>query len=439
MQPARLKKRLEEPAAGPPETGTGRRARRAGRLPGRGWRAARLAVTALCLAALPWAALATWWLHRERAALAVLREEQAFLQKSYEEKLRLMTRRLVSAIATQQGGQGASPGAAGEGADDRLADLIARQVELETRQTLLGGLTGQAIAPVLPGGGAQAPAGGFDFAAGEALLDRLDPTRSSPQRRQIAALNRAGETLPLEERIAVLEQSLGRVDREQSRQLSLLGRHLAGRVQEIRAALAELGLDVARVKLPPAQAAMGGPLLPLSATAPGGFEFGLRQYNEARLVYGRWRDLATIVPLRRPLDGDDTTTSNFGMRTDPFTGAPTMHAGMDFRAETGTPIRAPGAGKVLRAEVAGGYGNLIELDHGNGLTSRYGHLSAFEVKPGQIVAAGTVIGRVGSTGRSTGPHLHYETRLDDDAQNPLKFIQVGARLSQGVVVSAPQR
>jgi murein DD-endopeptidase MepM/ murein hydrolase activator NlpD len=94
-------------------------------------------------------------------------------------------------------------------------------------------------------------------------------------------------------------------------------------------------------------------------------------------------------------------------------------------------VRAPGAGKVLRAEVAGGYGNLIELDHGNGLTTRYGHLSAFDVKEGQLVAAGQIIGRVGSTGRSTGPHLHYETRLSDEARNPLKFIQLGDKLAVG--------
>ncbi|RDJ24956.1 M23 family peptidase [Bosea caraganae] len=438
MQPARLKKRPEEPAGGPHEPETGRR-QRAPRPRSKVGRLLRFVLVLLCLVALPWAGLATWWLYQERAALAAQREEQAFLQKSYEEKLRVMTRRLVSAIATQQaGGQG--QGSVGEGADDRLADLIAKQVELETRQTLLGGLTGQAIAPILPGGGAQAPANGIDFAGGEALLDRLDPTRSSPQRRQIAALNRAGEKLPLQERLAVLEQSLGRVDLEQGRQLSTLGRHLVGRVQEIRAALSELGLDVAKVKLPPAQSAMGGPLVPLSvAMRPGSFEYGLKQLDETRLAYGRWRDLATIVPLRRPLDGDDSTTSNFGTRTDPFTGASAMHAGMDFRAETGTPVHAPGAGKVLRAEVAGGYGNLIELDHGNGLTTRYGHLSAFDVKPGQIVAAGTIIGRIGSTGRSTGPHLHYETRHDDEALNPLKFIQVGARLSQGFNPGAPLR
>ena len=190
-------------------------------------------------------------------------------------------------------------------------------------------------------------------------------------------------------------------------------------------ALADLGLDVGKLRLPAARQAMGGPLIPLSMTMrPGSFEHRIVQLGEGQAVFGRWRELAHIVPLRRPLDGDDSTTSNDGMRTDPFTGAAAMHAGMDFRGETGTPIRATGAGKVLRAEVAGGYGNLVEIDHGNGLTSRYAHLSAFDVKADQIVPPGAVIGRLGSTGRSTGPHLAGE------ASNPLKFIEIGNRLSQ---------
>ena len=259
----------------------------------------------------------------------------------------------------------------------------------------------------------------------------------APQRRQIGALLRAEEPLPLAERIPILRQSLDRVDLAQGRQVSALGARLMARVQDVRTALAELGLDVARVKLPAARPAVGGPLIPVSvAMRPGSFEHGLMQLNQAQSLYGRWRDLANIVPLRRPLDGDDSTTSNFGMRTDPFTGAPTMHAGMDFRAETGTPVRATGAGKVLRAEVSGGYGNLVEIDHGNGLTTRYAHLSAFDVKPDQIVPPGALIGRIGSTGRSTGPHLHYETRLDGEASNPLRFIETGMRLSQPAMAAA---
>jgi len=378
-----------------------------------------------------WGATTTWLLLREKAVVATLQQEQQILQASYDEKLRALTRRLVSSIATQR-----APGVIQEGGEDHLADLIARQIELEARQNLLGTLTGQAVAPVLPGGGAQAPGKAGEFASNDTfapgnILERINPAVVAPQKRQIAAALRAEEALPLAERVAVLEQSLDRVDLAQGQQVSALGLRLAGRVQEIRAALAELGLDVGKLRLPPARQAMGGPLLPLSPTMrPGGFEHRILQLGEGQGTLGRWRELANIVPLRRPLEGDDSTTSNFGMRTDPFTGAPAIHSGMDFRGETGTPIRATGAGKVLRAEASGGYGNLVEIDHGNGITSRYAHLSAFDVKADQIVPPGAIVGRLGSTGRSTGPHLHYETRLAGEASNPLKFIEVGSRLSQ---------
>jgi murein DD-endopeptidase MepM/ murein hydrolase activator NlpD len=102
--------------------------------------------------------------------------------------------------------------------------------------------------------------------------------------------------------------------------------------------------------------------VPLTASIrPGSFERALMQLNQARSVYGRWRDLATIVPFQRPLEGDDSTTSNFGARSDPFTGQTAMHAGMDFRGETGTPVRAGGAGQVLRAEVSGGSSSTMAM------------------------------------------------------------------------------
>lgn len=434
MQPVRLKPRRE---AGPDEPETSPRTGRARRLPRRGGlpRIAQGALILLAMLGLGWGGGATWLLIQEKATVATLRQEQQFIQASYEERVRALTRRLVSSIATQR-----APEPGREGTDDHLADLITRQVELETRQNLLGTLTGQAVAPVLPGSGAQASGAATSFAANDALgpvniLERLAPAALAPQRRQIGALLRAGEPLPLAERIPILQQSLDRVELAQGWQVPALGARLGGRVQEIRTTLAELGLDVAKVRLPAARPAVGGPLIPVSAAArPGSFEHLLMQLGQAQSVFGRWRDLANIVPLRRPLDGDDSTTSNFGTRTDPFTGAATMHAGMDFRGETGTPVRAAGAGKVLRAEVAGGYGNLVEIDHGNGLTTRYAHLSAFDVKADQIVPPGAIIGRLGSTGRSTGPHLHYETRLAGEASNPLRFIEAGARLSRPAAV-----
>jgi murein DD-endopeptidase MepM/ murein hydrolase activator NlpD len=430
LQPARLKSRSGPEGGGERPVDPSRPAPR--RRPTRVGRVGRIMVLLIALCGSVWSGVATWLLHQEKAVVAALQQEQQVLKASYDERMRVLTRRLVSSIATQR-----APGTAPRegGADDQLADLIARQIELEARQNLLGTLTGQAVAPVLPNSGAQAPGGAGGLAAVDPfqgnILDRINPAVVAPQKRSVAVALRAEETLPLIERIALFQQSLDRIDQAQGQQVSALGLRLAGRVQEVRAALADLGLDVGKVRLPPARQAMGGPLIPLSVTMrAGSFEHRVLQLGEAQATFGRWRELAQIVPLRRPLEGDDSTTSNFGMRTDPFTGAAAMHSGMDFRGETGTPIRATGAGKVLRAEVAGGYGNLVELDHGNGLTTRYAHLSAFDVKPDQIVPPGAIIGRLGSTGRSTGPHLHYETRLAGEATNPLKFIETGNRLSQ---------
>jgi murein DD-endopeptidase MepM/ murein hydrolase activator NlpD len=105
-----------------------------------------------------------------------------------------------------------------------------------------------------------------------------------------------------------------------------------------------------------------------------------------------------------------------------------MHTGLDLRSSIGDPVRATANGTVTIAGWNGGYGNMVELDHGNGFATRYGHMSAIEVKVGQHVRSGQIVGRVGSTGRSTGPHLHYETRIDGEAVDPQRFLRAGLRL-----------
>jgi murein DD-endopeptidase MepM/ murein hydrolase activator NlpD len=109
-----------------------------------------------------------------------------------------------------------------------------------------------------------------------------------------------------------------------------------------------------------------------------------------------------------------------------------MHTGLDFRSSSGDPVRVTADGVVETAGWNGGYGKMIEVDHGNGFSTRYGHLSQIEVKVGQKVHIGQTIGRVGSTGRSTGPHLHYETRIDGDAVDPQKFLRAGLRLGNAL-------
>lgn len=128
------------------------------------------------------------------------------------------------------------------------------------------------------------------------------------------------------------------------------------------------------------------------------------------------------VPNESPLS-DIIAVSNFGTRIDPFTGRQAGHEGIDFIAPTGTPILAAAAGVVVDAKWHPGYGNMIEVEHNNKTTTRYAHASKLLVKPGDIVRLGETIALVGSTGRSTGPHLHFEVRVNGIAQNPNKFLE----------------
>ena len=127
------------------------------------------------------------------------------------------------------------------------------------------------------------------------------------------------------------------------------------------------------------------------------------------------------VPTLWPVTG--RLTSSFGQRLDPFNGEGAFHAGLDIAAGYGTPVRAPADGVIAKAGPASGYGREMIVDHGGGVTTIYGHLSGFAVIAGQIVKQGQVIGYVGSAGRSTGPHLHYEVRIDNTPVNPHKYLK----------------
>lgn len=135
----------------------------------------------------------------------------------------------------------------------------------------------------------------------------------------------------------------------------------------------------------------------------------------------RQKLLPTTLPIAGAWDA-----SSFGWRKDPFTGQRALHEGVDFSADSGTPIKAAASGVVIMAERHSSYGNIVEIDHGDGLTTRYAHASKLLVTVGAVVKRGQEIAEVGSTGRSTGPHLHFEVRVDGVAQNPNRFL-VAAR------------
>ena len=130
-----------------------------------------------------------------------------------------------------------------------------------------------------------------------------------------------------------------------------------------------------------------------------------------------------LLPSILPVEGG-WYSSNFGWRIDPFNGVRAFHEGMDFMAETGTEAHAAAGGVVAFADFHPQYGNMIEIDHGNGLITRYAHLSKRLVKVGDVVLSGGIIGQVGNTGRATGPHLHFEVRQNGAPLNPVRFLRL---------------
>lgn len=141
------------------------------------------------------------------------------------------------------------------------------------------------------------------------------------------------------------------------------------------------------------------------------------------------------LPLATPLRTEYRMSSPFGYRIHPITGVQTLHAGLDLVAPRGTPIFATGTGRVLRAGVAGGYGNLVEIQHAEGLVTRYGHMDTIAVTEGQAVTAGSVLGTLGSTGDSTGPHVHYEVRRGGQPMDPMPFLEAGQVLKSLLAIA----
>jgi len=176
-------------------------------------------------------------------------------------------------------------------------------------------------------------------------------------------------------------------------------------------------------------------LIPAAASAAppeaqgGPFESARTSFDpKFKALFLSWKRLdpvngaAIAIPSAKPV-GNASFTSAFGVRSDPFRATKAMHAGIDLAGPTGTSIYATADAYVGRVGRVGGYGNLIELEHGKSIQTRYGHLSSILVRPGQHVKRGDLIGRMGSTGRSTGSHLHYEVRVDGRAVNPIPFMQ----------------
>ena len=212
---------------------------------------------------------------------------------------------------------------------------------------------------------------------------------------------------------------------------------LAGLKNEELRAFDEAGRAASQAS-PAASGPGGGPFVP--APAGGGaarLEQLMQQIDleadrqsdllvlaESRLLSRRLEQM--LVPSIRPVEV--AIGSGFGFRIDPFNGRTALHTGLDFAAPVGTPIRAAAGGRVIEAQHDGAYGLALKIDHGQGLVTRYAHSSEILVRPGELVRRGQTVARVGSTGRSTGPHLHFEVLLEGVQQDPARFLALGERL-----------
>jgi murein DD-endopeptidase MepM/ murein hydrolase activator NlpD len=354
---------------------------------------------------------------------------QAQMQFAYEDRiaeLRTQVDRITSRQLLDQ-----------EQFEQRLKALLQRQATLEQRTDALAGdvLTTGSIAPArrappapLPVEKPLKPSPINDTVILVAPPDRearLESREMSAEPTRVASANPSG----LEGVLGRVSASLDKIDQRQTTALTDLEEKVDNKMRRIRSVLSDLGVDVPTASR---GSGKGGPFVPVRPPKPGASEFDQQLYriNLGRAHIDRYRHALLAVPVRKPVAGDADMSSPFGVRTDPFLGRPAMHTGIDLRGETGEPVHATANGKVSIAGWDGGYGRMIEIDHGNGFSTRYGHLSEIDVKVGQIVRIGQVIGKIGSTGRSTGPHLHYETRINSEPVNPQKFLRAGLRLGR---------
>jgi len=259
------------------------------------------------------------------------------------------------------------------------------------------------------------------------------------QRQALIVAAMAGEGDPADFDLAALTAA-GKIDAQTAEILAPLRRAEAGQMAMVakadaalQARYAETARELRRFGLSPSRissrAAMGGPLEEVNENnaAEASADAQFRSLVQSWKRLDSLEEASIAIPSMQPV-ADMRLTSSFGVRSDPFRGTAAFHAGLDIPGPVGTPIYATADGIVSRSERAGAYGLLVEINHGKGIQTRYAHLSKMLVDPNTRVRRGQLIGLMGSTGRSTGPHLHYEVRIDGRAVNPTPYIQAGDQL-----------
>ena len=407
------------------------------------------------IAAIPllglWAFGATAFIAMHDQVMTSLFTRQAQIETDYQSKLADARAELDRVSSRQLLDQNAFEG--------KMHDLLSRQARLEQRDAMLAALAKEAGAQATALAEARSRAGAHAATALSALqaigggaptdgdigaarafaplgtLARpaakprpLDPGPETLSRAEPAADRLTGElsaaaadaSLDPNARIGLVDYSLDRVERAQVAAVAGVANAARAAAHRFERVIERTGLAVTDLTAPEG-GGVGGPYMPLE-TGGGAFDRAVSQASRDIEAAARLRRLMPHLPLSYPLSGQASMSSPFGYRADPFLGRPALHPGVDLVQSYGAEIKATAIGRVTHAGPMGGYGNCVEIDHGNGVATRFGHMSEVLAEVGQTVRAGDAIGKIGSTGRSTGPHLHYEVRIDGEPVDPERFL-----------------
>lgn len=364
--------------------------------------------------------LATSYLVLRDDLIGATAARQARMQQAYEDRissLRAQVDRITSRQLLDQ-----------QLMENKVSELIERQTQLSQRHGRIGPILERAKsmgkevpAPAAP----EKPDLRATLDAPDALAYASAATSPfalwAPRTETAGAASSADRA----DRLFVeINQSLRTIESEQLQRITILAEDATQTADKIAEALESAGLPIDAEY---GKQGVGGPLIAVDGATM--FDTKVKELDEALDHLDAMKKEARRFPLANPAPGQGVS-SGFGVRRDPLIGMPAMHSGLDFRAPTGAPARATAPGTVVKAGWNGGYGRMVEVEHGSGFSTRYAHLSKIRVKVGQAVTVGDIVGDVGSSGRSTGPHLHYEIRRDGDALDPVSFLKTGRKLGR---------
>lgn len=391
-----------------------------------------LAVGAVAIVSLGYLAATSYLVLRDDLIGATM-ARQARMQYEYEDRIAALRAQVDRVTSRQMLDQ--------QVVEDKVEKLLEQQTALASRHGKMGSLLDRAEASGIKApddGTTPAPAADSNHQASNGGLRAIDALigKASAAATGDSALAYAetGTTNTARESagdradriFSAMTLSLKTIEHDQLAKVETLTAGATDTAERMEGIIQRTGVAIEPPKASQDTSGEGGPFVDPMNT--NDFDQSLNRLDNALNRLESVRATAIRLPFANPAPGRDIT-STFGNRTDPFLGKLAMHTGVDFRFETGEAVHCTGAGKVTAAGPAGGYGNMVEIDHGNGLSTRYGHLSRILVSVGDTVAAGDTVGRAGSTGRSTGPHLHYEVRYMGEPENPMRFLNAGAKLT----------